>query len=135
MILNPVRQPFCDLLWKKRAQGFIHPAVIFIQPFQSIFTKEFRYYCRGVDMTAGEGFEREPVAEFRSTGFATQDDILMSDSVTTLTIESGLVRGHHSRKKRLSIEILPYILRSLVNTEPIAYAMACSMTEIPTCSP
>ena len=86
-------------------------------------------------MTEGHGLEFQPVPEFGHSCLAAQDKVFMAHSMHPLTIYSRLIRGKHTREKRLRVVLISDGLRTFVHAEVIAYPMPGSMSEITFCLP
>ena len=71
---------------EKWGEGAVDSLVVGVQPGEGFGAEEFRDDCRGVEMTAGEGLEIEPVSEFACAGLAAEDYVLVTDAVHAFPI-------------------------------------------------
>jgi hypothetical protein len=81
-------------------------------------------------MTAGQGLEFKPIAEFADSRFLAKDYVFMSDSMHALSVETRFIGSYHSREERLRVILISYGLRSFMDAEVITDAMSCAVAEI-----
>ena len=81
-------------------------------------------------MAKRQVFEAPPRTELIGSCICAKEQVLMTDSMHTLTIQSGFVGRYHARKQRLGIEIMSDFLRALMDIQEKTYAVTCSVTEI-----
>lgn len=81
-------------------------------------------------MTERKCLETKPGAELIVSQFLDQDKILVPHTVHTFPVDARLVGTDHPGKQGLGIEILPDILRALVNSEEKTHSVAGTVAEI-----
>ena len=86
-------------------------------------------------MAESKGLETEPLPKVVPALIAAEQEILVTDTVKALAVDSRLVGSYHTRQERGGIEILPDILRTLVDAQEKANPMARTVPEIAFCPP
>ena len=70
------------------------------------------------------GLEAEEAAELGGEGVYAEHEVLAADTVAVGAVEAGLVGGEHAGAQRGGHVVEAYALRTFVNVEEVAYAVA-----------
>ena len=82
-------------------------------------------------MAQCQSLESIPFAEFVLPFLNAQQKVFVPYPVQPFTIYAWFVRTDHTGQERLTVEVLPDVLRPFVNTEEITYSVPGAVSEVP----